>query len=96
MQQAFFSKDKVLNQATLSPALYIITSMKDMKKMENDKICFLDDEHLDKYSKKFFGKGANEHPLNTHVEKNDSALLAGTKPNIVLIFLESMSIHYMN
>lgn len=96
MQQAFFSKDKVLNQATLCPALYIITSMKDMKKMENERICFLDDEQLDKYSRVFFGKGTNEHPLSVHVAKNDSAQLAGVKPNIVLIFLESMSIHYMN
>ena len=96
MQQAFFSKDKVLNQATLCPALYIITSMKDMSKMENDKIAFLDDAQLEAYSKDFFGKDADDNPLKVCVAKNDSALLAGKTPNIVLIFLESLSIHYMN
>lgn len=93
--QAFFSNEMALSQATLSQALSMAETFdKDIKMTLGERISWLDDSRLNNYSREFFGRNASEHPLLTHVEPNDSAPLAGRRPNIVLILMESMSIHY--
>lgn len=95
--EAFFSGDMALSQATLSQALSMTKNYKmDIAMVHGDRLSWLDKSRLDECSREFYGKNADEHPLLTEVLPNDSAPLYGRRPNVVLILMESMSIHYTN
>lgn len=90
---AYISESHYINLCTQSPTLYFVNSISRYYRLNS--VSFYSDDELDKNAKEFFGSTFVNVPWMHEVTATDSALFVGNKPNIVLIFLESMSTHYM-
>lgn len=90
---AYISENQFVNLCTQSPILYFVNSISRYYRLNS--ISFYEDDEMAKNKLEFFGKTEMSAPWMHHVDAPDSALLAGKKPNIVLIMMESMSTHYM-
>ncbi len=92
-RNAFFSDDPTMNHCAQSPSLYFVYSLFS-DKISGESLC--DEktlaEHMDKYHN---GKSADSH-YTKHVKANPDAMMAGKKPNVVLVFMESMSSYYID
>lgn len=90
---AYISENHFVNLCTQSPALYFVNSISRYQRLNS--ISFYGDDEMARNLQEFFNPPSAEKPWMHHIAAPDSAILAGRKPNIILIMMESMSAHYM-
>lgn len=90
---AYISENHFVNLCAQSPVLYFVNSITRYQRLNS--ISFYEDDEMAKNTQEFYGTTFVNAPWLHHVSAPDSALLAGRKPNVVLIMMESMSVHYM-
>lgn len=90
---AYFTSNHYINLCTQSPALYFVNSVSRYQRL--NAVSFYSAQELQKNMQEFYGTTDMNEPWKHEITAPDSALFAGKKPNIVLIFMESMSSHYL-
>lgn len=90
---AYITDNHYVNLCTQCPVLYFINSATRYQRLAS--VSFYTDEQLRRNAREFFGTTDMSAPWTHDVAPSDTARFAGSKPNIVLIFMESMSTHYM-
>lgn len=90
---AYFTSNHYINLCTQSPALYFVNSVSRYQRLNS--VSFYTAQELQKNMQEFYGTTDLKEPWKHQITAPDSALFAGKQPNIVLIFMESMSSHYL-
>ncbi len=89
---AYFCNDPFLNQLGVSPMFNLLTSTLDANRKENKRLSLMDDSEAVMKIKEYFGVAGKDNSILRQV-KGDSSVLS--KPNIVIVMMESMSARLM-
>lgn len=90
---AYFCNDPFLNQLGVSPTFNLLTSTLDANRKENKRLSLMDDSEAVAKLKEYFGVNSKGNSILRHIKADSSVL---SKPNIVIVMMESMSARLMS
>lgn len=94
VSQAYYCNDPFLNQLGLNPVFNLLSSTLDDCRKENKRLHLMDDNEAILHAQQLLGRNgiADLSPIARRVQPDS---VHSDRPNVVLIFMESMSAHLM-
>lgn len=95
VSQAYYCNDPFLNQLGIAPAFNLLTSWLDDMRLENKELHLMAYDDAITYTRQHYGITGTVDSLNV-LRRHVAADTTATKPNIVIILMESMSASLMH